>query len=136
MLTMLDGNNSPVFSSYIKNMVQEVLNASLPTIHGNEIDIRNTFRLKEIKKEDRKAEIEFNFKLGDFDLSSYCNGFIDLVFKKDNHYCILDWKSDTTNDNDLLSYNKLEDIKKRVDNHYSIPPLFPSLNEQVHYVSQ
>lgn len=113
-------NNSPVFSSYIKNMVQEVLNAALPTIHGNEIDIRNTFRLKEIKKEDRKAEIEFNFKLGDFDLSSYCNGFIDLVFKKDNHYCILDWKSDTTNDNDLLSYNKLEDIKKRVDNHYSI----------------
>lgn len=108
------------FIDYVTNIVKNVLNAKLPKIKGNTIDTANTFKLSEISSIDRKAEAEFNFALKNNDLSNYCNGFIDLLFKQGEYYSILDWKSDTLNSNDLLSYNKLEDIKKRVDGHYSI----------------
>ena len=108
------------FEQYVYDMVYNVLNADLPQIKGSSIDTTNTFKLKQISCENRKAEAEFNFGLEDSNLSNYCNGFIDLLFKRGEYYCILDWKSDTINDNDLLSYNNLNDIKKRVDGHYSI----------------
>lgn len=113
-------NDNPVFLEYVNDIVNNVLNAKLPIIKGNKIDTSKYFKLKDIDSSDRKAEAEFNFGVEEFDLSNYCNGFIDLLFRRGDYYCILDWKSDTINDNDLLSYNKLEDIKKRVDGHYSI----------------
>lgn len=111
--------NTLSYSQYVLNMVENVLYAYLPLIKGNNILLDKMFKLKDIRKEDRKVEMEFNFKF-DENLSSYFNGFIDLVFKQGDYYSILDWKSDVINDEDLLSYNKGEDLKKRVDNHYSI----------------
>ncbi|MDD6302001.1 MAG: UvrD-helicase domain-containing protein [Bacillales bacterium] len=112
--------DNPVFEEYVVNMVKDVLNAIFPVIKGCNIDINNTFKLKEIDSKNKKAEAEFNFALEEIQLSNYCNGFIDLLFKRGDYYCILDWKSDTLNDDDLLSYNNLNDLKKRVDGHYSI----------------
>ena len=105
---------------YITRMVDNVLNADLPIIHGSE-SVGKTFKLKEIPNSDKKPEIEFNFNLGSEKLKNYFNGFIDLVFRKDNHYCILDWKSDTISD-DLLAYNNedIDSLKNHTDNHYSI----------------
>lgn len=111
---------SDCFENYVFNMVSDVLNANLPQINGNRINIKDSFKLKNIKCENRKAEAEFNFGLERSDLTNYCNGFIDLMFRRGDYYCLLDWKSDTINEIDLLSYNNLQDIKKRVDGHYSI----------------
>ena len=109
------------YSSYIYNMVLNVLEAKFPIIQGNNIYLDNYFYLSNIALLDRKAEVEFNFsELVNGDFSNYCNGFIDLLFKRGDYYSILDWKSDTINNDDLLSYNNLNDIKKRVDGHYSI----------------
>ena len=112
--------NKDSFIEYVANIVYNVLNASLPIINGNKIDTSNSFKLCEIPSVDRKAEAEFNFGLENVNLSNYCNGFIDLLFRRGDYFSILDWKSDTINDNDLLSYNNYLDIKKRVDGHYSI----------------
>lgn len=109
------------YKEYVLNMVNNVLKAKLPIINGSNIDTNNYFMLNSLKKEDRLAEAEFNFsELIDSGYSNYCNGFIDLLFKRGDYYSILDWKSDTINNSDLLSYNNLSDIKKRVDGHYSI----------------
>ena len=109
------------YINYVSNMVLNVLKAKLPLIKGNNIDLNNYFYLSSIDSIDRKAEAEFNFsELENGNFSNYCNGFIDLLFKRGDYYSILDWKSDTINNDDLLSYNNLNDIKKRVDGHYSI----------------
>lgn len=105
---------------YVKKIVKNVLNANLPVINGSNIYNDIYFSLKDINNINRKAEAEFNFNIEPALLSNYCNGFIDLLFKRQDYYSILDWKSDTINDNDLLSYNNIDDIKKRVDEHYSI----------------
>ena len=77
--------------------------------------------MKDIEGDCRKAEIEFNFSnLINDSFSNYYNGFIDLIIKRGEYYSILDWKSDTINDKDLLSYNKLQNIKQRVDEHYAV----------------
>lgn len=109
------------YREYVSNMVYNVLTAKLPIIRGNIIDLNNYFYLADIESKDRKAEAEFNFsELENGIFSNYCNGFIDLLFKRGDYYSILDWKSDTINNDDLLSYNNLTDIKTRVDGHYSI----------------
>lgn len=109
------------FSDYVKEIVFNVLNAKLPVIHGANIDTINYFKLNSLPKENRKAEVEFNFSdKNDLKNTNYCNGFIDLLFKRGDYYSILDWKSDTINNDDLLSYNKIEHLSTRVDGHYSI----------------
>ena len=94
-------------------IVDNVLNANLPTSNGK------TFKLKELSNKDRKNEVEFSFNLLNEKLRNYCNGFVDLIFKYDNRYYILDWKSDGLND-DFTSYANKDSIKKHVDDCYSI----------------
>ena len=103
--------------NYISNLVDNVLNANLPEINGNEE--KETFKLSEINNDNKKPEIEFNFNLKNGRLKNYCNGFIDLLFKRGEYYSILDWKSDTLND-DFISYSDNDSLKKHTDKHYSI----------------
>ena len=98
---------------YINKMMDNVLNALLPELDGS------TFKLSEISMNNRKAEIEFNFNLKKEYFKNYCNGFIDLLFRRGNKYYILDWKSDTLND-EFLSYSDLDELKKHTDKLYSI----------------
>lgn len=44
---------------------------------------------------------------------------MDLLFKRGDFYSILDWKSDTLND-DFTSYSDKNELKKRVDDYYSV----------------
>lgn len=98
---------------YIHKMMDNVLNALLPELDGT------SFKLSEISMDNRKAEIEFNFNLKKEYFKNYCNGFIDLLFRRGNKYYILDWKSDTLND-EFLSYSDLDELKKHTDKLYSI----------------
>jgi exodeoxyribonuclease V beta subunit len=98
---------------YIHKMMDNVLNALLPELDGT------SFKLSEISMDNRKAEIEFNFNLKKDYFKNYCNGFIDLLFRRGNKYYILDWKSDTLND-EFLSYSDLAELKKHTDKLYSI----------------
>ena len=108
---------TPELINYTKGIVTNVLNASFPEIHGDKP--LGSFALNTIKNEDKKPEIEFNFNLKDEKLKNYCNGFIDLLFKRGEYYSILDWKSDTLND-DFTAYNNLTELKKHTDERYSI----------------
>ena len=101
-----------------KEMVDRVLHASLPIVHGNKKEDGN-FKLCEIPNRDKKAELEFNFNFFDERLKNYCNGFIDLTFRRGDYYSILDWKSDRLND-DFLSYSDPVELKKHVDDSYAI----------------
>ena len=94
-------------------MVDNVVNASLKTYDDK------TFKLNEISNENRKNEVEFSFNLLNDKLKNFCNGFVDLIFKYDNRYYILDWKSDGLNDT-FTSYCNIESIKGHVDEAYSI----------------
>lgn len=105
--------------SITKEMIKNVLNASFPYIEGNK-KITGSFKLKDIVKENRKQEVEFNFNSLNSNLKNYCNGFIDLMFKINDRYCILDWKSNVLNDTSLISYTNNEHLKNEVDKAYSI----------------
>ena len=109
----------PEWLDVTKDMVDSVLSSKLPEIKGND-KTGETFSLNKIKNEDKKTEMEFNFNLLNERLRNYCNGFIDLTFRRGEYYSILDWKSDRINDTDLLSFNNPDDLKKHVDNSYSI----------------
>ena len=102
-----------------KDMVNHVLSAKIVEIHDND-KTGGYFSLNEIKPENKKTEMEFNFNLLNDRLRNYCNGFIDLTFRRGSYYSILDWKSDRINDTDLLSFKDPNDLKKHVDNCYSI----------------
>lgn len=99
-------------------MVREVLHASFPEIRGNGATGKE-FSLNELTMEDKKAEIEFNFNLLDEKLKNYCNGFIDLLFRRGDYYSIIDWKSDRTKE-DFPSYSDKKSLKDHVDDAYSI----------------
>jgi exodeoxyribonuclease V beta subunit len=107
------------FISATKEMVGRVLNADLPEINGNQ-KTGNYFKLSSIEDKDKLAESEFLFNFVNEKLVNYLNGFVDLIFKRGEYYSILDWKSDKLNDEDFESFTSLEDIKKHVDNSYSI----------------
>lgn len=96
-----------------KEMVHNVLNATLPTSDSK------IFKLKEISNENRKNEVEFNFNVLNKKLNNFCSGFVDLIFRYDGRYYILDWKSDKLNST-FVSYAKADSIKKHVDDSYSI----------------
>ena len=106
---------------YIADVVDNVLQAKLPKINGSSAN--GYFRLNEIADENKKSEIEFNFNLDekvDYDyIRDYCTGFMDLLFRVGDHFSILDWKSDTLND-DFESYGNNKSLKEHTDEHYSI----------------
>lgn len=113
-----DLSNDKEAFDYIKNIIDNVLNAKLPIVKGSEI-IDGSFSLNEIDNSSKKAEIEFNFNYPNEILKNYLNGFMDLLFKRGDVYSILDWKSDVLNDN-FTSYSDDKELRKQVDDRYSI----------------
>lgn len=111
-------DNNENFIDYTSQIVSAVLDANLPLIHGNKIE-GESFKLSSISDDNKKAEMEFNLNLKNEKLVNFCNGFIDLLFKNGDYYSILDWKSDTLND-DFSCYNDPHVLKNHVDSSYSI----------------
>ncbi len=107
--------------AYTTSVLWKTLKAKLPEIAGGS-QTGNYFSLAELKADDRISEAEFNMNLENSEkLKNYCNGFIDLVFKRTINgkevYSILDWKSDTF-EADL--YAKGGELKAHTDDRYSI----------------
>ena len=106
-------------------LVNEVMNAKLPEIHGNK-DTSTCFSLNEISEDNKKAEVEFNFSFIKEHLNkkakglNYATGFVDLIFRRGDYYSILDWKSDKLNDEDLFNYFDSNSLINHTNNHYSI----------------
>lgn len=102
----------------VRKITDNVLSAKLPVIHGkNGTD--EYFSLNGLTFADRRNEVEFNFNKENEQFRNYFNGFVDLIFRKGGRYCVLDWKSDRLND-DFTSYSDGAELKKQVDEHYSI----------------
>lgn len=101
-----------------KAIVKNVTEAELPIINGAN-NTGKTLNLKEITLSNRKDEMEFNYNILDKKLRHYCNGFVDLIFKNGDYYSIVDWKSDTLNE-DFEAYNKVDSLAKHVNDCYSI----------------
>ena len=99
-------------------LVKSVLSARIPEIRGAE-GTGSYFRLCELPDESLKREAEFNFNVFGQKLQNYCNGFIDLLFKRGEYYSIADWKSDRLNDR-FTSFSDAGQLKGHVDEHYSI----------------
>ena len=105
---------------YVIDMVHSVLNAKLTVIKGNK-NINETFKLSSISKNDKKEEVDFNFNIfKDRQLFEYFNGSIDLVFRRNDYYSILDWKSDSLNDSDLKLYYEFDYLEKHTKKNYAI----------------
>lgn len=118
----LEINKIPIndnIMEYIKLMVENVLSANLPIIHGAS-DLNDVFKLSTISNKDKLPEIEFNFNLLNDYFKNYCNGFIDLLFRRGEFYSILDWKSDTLNDDEFISYSDSESLNNHTNDRYSI----------------
>ena len=97
---------------YIRNIVYNTLNAIIPS--------SNPFKLSCIKDIDKNTEIEFNYNLKGGHFKNYLNGFIDLTFRINDKFYIIDWKSDSLNEEDLKSYASSENLKEHTNNHYAI----------------
>ena len=106
------------FVDYIKQMIQNVMEANLPEIRSSQ-STGTEFKLSSIDKQSHLAEAEFNFNLlGDL-YKNYCNGFIDLLFKRGEFYSILDWKSDSLTD-DFDSFGSDTVLEEHTNNSYAI----------------
>ena len=107
--------------AYTSSLVWNTLNAKLPEISGGEAT-GNYFKLSELTAADPLSETEFNMNADITGaLKNYCNGFIDLVFKRSvgdrDLYSILDWKS---NSYEAGQYCDGEFLKGQTDALYSI----------------
>ena len=99
------------------DIVRNTMEASINFIgENNEI---KQIKLSQIDECDKLTEAEFNFNLDKEELRNYCNGFIDLLFRVQGKYAIIDWKSDNLNEG-FDSYASKEGIKYQVDDRYSI----------------
>ncbi len=103
----------------VKKMVENVTAAKLPIIKGGDA-CGGSFTLSEIGRADRKNEVEFNYNIPKEYGSHYMNGFVDLIFRRDEYYSILDWKSDKLSNDDFTSYSDGGMLKGHVDKLYSI----------------
>lgn len=104
----------------VKQIVFNVLNANLEVIQGSN-DMNSNFKLNELSFDDRLAEIEFNFNFKNNTIKDYCNGFIDLIFKRGEYYSILDWKSDSLNEEEkFISYSDYDLLREHTSKHYAI----------------
>lgn len=113
--------------AYTASVLWNTLNAKFPEISGSSPS-GSYFSLKEIDNENKISEAEFNInadfeKLGEEFLKNYCNGFMDLVFRRviaENDkevYCVLDWKSDSL---DAKGYSNEKELTSHTNNRYSI----------------
>lgn len=104
----------------VKNIVNNVLKANLKELKGSN-ETSNTFSLNELDKNARQCEIEFNFNFKENTIKDYCNGFIDLIFQRGEYYSILDWKSDSLNEEEnFTSYSNYDSLSKHTAKHYAI----------------
>ena len=108
------------------DFVWNTLNASFPELRGNQRTER-LFSLCEISRDDHISEAEFNMvpelsSAGKTVLKNYCNGFIDLVFRRGDVYSVLDWKSDSIDFDDEAAGEKSVHslLKEHTDSRYSI----------------
>ena len=101
-----------------KDIVTNVLEATLPIINGSRV-IDGSFTLSSIPFEDKLDEVEFNFNILNEKLKDYCNGFVDMIFKRGEYYSIVDWKSDKLNDI-FDSYSNTVSLSSHVNDSYSI----------------
>ena len=92
------------YAELVATMVNNILQTQLP---GTAI------RLQNLKSENKKNEMEFYLKL-DPEGVCFINGFIDMVYRHEDKYYILDWKS-----NRLPGYNGASFISD-VKNHYKL----------------
>lgn len=102
----------------VKDIVHNVLSAKLPIINGKN-NTNEYLLLKDINFNNKLDEVEFNFNLLNQNLKNYCNGFVDMMFKNGEYYSIVDWKSDSLNDN-FSSYSDNLELRKHVNECYSI----------------
>lgn len=105
--------------NYIKEIVNNVLGSNLVEIIGSK-QTNNCFKLCSIHNNDKKCEIEFNYNKENEHFKNYFNGFIDLLFRRGEIYSIVDWKSDSLNEDNFISYSDNAELKKHTDNSYSI----------------
>ena len=115
----IDEEDSKQWKKQTINFLWNVLNAKLPEIAGG-IQTGNYFCLNEVSE--RIAEAEFNMSVLEKKVfKNYCNGFIDLIFKREidgrDVYSVLDWKSDTFS---AFDYADEEALKNHTDDKYSI----------------
>ena len=101
------------------SIARNVLNAKFNKIIGNKKS-DELISLSNIDLSDKLAEVEFNYNYKDEIFKNYFNGFIDLVFRIGDIYSVIDWKSDSLNDNEFDSYANYESLKAHVDKLYSI----------------
>ena len=111
-------DNDEKWNDYTKKIIDNVLNAKLPIIKGNNIT-NDYLLLSEIPNNCKKNEVEFSYNLLNEKLKNYCNGFIDLLFKNGEYYSIVDWKSDGLSD-DFISFSSQKDLQEHVSDCYSI----------------
>ena len=118
--------------TYTAALLWNTVNAKLPEISGA-AQTGSYFKLSGLAAADRISEAEFNMNAdvtanADITasaasalLKNYCNGFIDLVFKRSVNgrdlYSILDWKSDTF---EAGQYSDGALLKAHTDDRYSI----------------
>lgn len=111
--------------AYTSSLIWNTLNANLPEISGSR-QTGNYFTLSQLADGDKISEAEFNMNADASNaasviLKNYCNGFIDLVFKRSVNdkdlYSILDWKSDTF---EAEQYSDGAILKAHTDDRYSI----------------
>lgn len=96
------------FCKLSASIINSVLNTILPEIN---------IKIKDLTLENRKNEMEFYLKLDD-EGQCFINGFIDMVYRYNGKYYILDWKS-----NRLNSYRGkqfIDDVRKHYELQYNI----------------
>ena len=102
----------------LKQMVDNVLTSDITIFHGG-VDSGQTFKLNSISNDNKRAECEFNVNMEDSFLKNYFNGFIDLLVKIDDRVVIIDWKSDSLNQQ-FTSYADAQQLINHVNDSYSI----------------
>ena len=127
-------------SSYVNQIVEmlaEVMQVEIPVHHLNETN--RPFSLAELGWENRLTELEFDFPLKPFstqqimnlsttsvpfhlktydELEGIMNGKIDLFFKMDEKYYLLDWKSNHIGDSiDAYTTEKVADAMSENNYH-------------------
>lgn len=112
----IDQNDSLAWRAQTADFLWHTLNARLPQIQGGKSG-EKTFCLKDIADCDRISEAEFNMSLAEKTLRNYCNGFIDLMFRRGDVYSILDWKSDALDPSD---FSDADALGNHTDSRYSV----------------
>ena len=93
------------------NKIIQIIHTTLNTPLG-----AGNIILSELKTEERIHEIEFYLPaMIDKDMEAFINGFIDMVFKYNGKYYLLDWKS-----NYLSGGYAGERFYKEVEQHYAL----------------